>query len=107
MQEFWQSIKRGTPMTRHFLWRALEVLGILSLIALTVSAPFIASTIKNPVYRDLTWTLFVILIMIFAISVGLMPYWGMREIKRGIDKELSTVQTRISELLPFEQIVKL
>ncbi len=104
MRELWKSIKRGTPMTRRFLWRSLEVVGISSLVALTISAPFIASTIENPVYKGLVWTLFVILIMIFAVAVGLMPYWGMRELKKETENRLIEKNMAYEHTKPLREL---
>jgi len=84
IRELWESTKRGTPMSRHFLWRALEALGFFSLLVLTCAAPFIASSISNPFYKAIVWIIFVFLILIFAFAIGLMPYWGMRETKRNL-----------------------
>lgn len=87
--EFWEATRRGAPMSRNRLWNALEALGILSLLLGILAAPFYTSLIDNPWYNGVTWCLVVCVILITAWAVGLMPYWGMREMKRDVDEELA------------------
>ncbi len=95
LRELWKALKRGTPMTRKVFWRFLEILGAISLIVATIAAPFITALIENTVYRTIVWAFFVLLILVFAFSIGLMPYWGMREMKRDKERELG----RLADLI--------
>lgn len=107
MREFWKSVKRGTPMTRKMFWRWMEILGILSLIILTISAPFLTASIDNIIYQTIVWALFILLIFIFAASIGLMPYWGMREMKREVEQKLIEQNNAYEKTEPLRELEKL
>lgn len=64
-------------------------MGATSLMVGIIIAPFIVQNIENPLYRSIVWGFFIPLVIIIALSIGLMPYWGMREIKIDVEKELS------------------
>lgn len=97
MHEFWEALKQGITMSRRTLWKALEVLAILVLLVTIVSAPFTINLIDNPWYRGLWWFLIVCLVLIFAVAIGLMPYFGMREMKRGKETELAEKEGELKE----------
>ncbi|HEY41184.1 MAG TPA: hypothetical protein G4O18_04920 [Dehalococcoidia bacterium] len=104
MREFWQAIKRGTPITRKFLWRALEVLSLLSLIVGIITAPFLIPNIENTLYRNIAWGLFIPLVIVIALAIGLIPYWGMREMKRDEEKEKAILEERVYKLANIEEL---
>ena len=100
MREFWDATKRGARISRKKLWGALEVLSIVSLLVGIITAPFYTSLIHNPWYKGITWFFVVCVILIIAWVIGLMPYWGMREMKHDVDKELD----RLSPLKQLQQL---
>ena len=89
MHEFWKAIQKGVGMSRRTLWKALEVLAILVLLITIASAPFTVNLIDNPLYKGIWWFLMVCLVLIFAVAIGLMPYFGMREMKKDKEAELA------------------
>lgn len=97
MHDFWEAIKRGVRMSRRTLWKALEVLAILVLLITIASAPFTVNLIDNPWYKGLWWFLMVCLVLIFAVVIGLMPYFGIREVKRDVETELAKKEGELEE----------
>ncbi len=97
MREFWKSLLRGSSMTKRTLLKGLEILGVVVLLATVLTAPFYTSLIENPWYKAITWSFVICLILIIAISVGLMPYFGMREMKRDAEGKLSQKEDELKD----------
>ena len=89
-------------MSRRTLWFTLEVLAAIILIASILTAPFFTGLIENPWYRALTWVVVVVLVFAFAVPLGLMPYFGMREKKRDKDTALKDANEHLVGLRPLE-----
>ena len=104
MRELWKSLKRGTPMTRKFFWRGIEILGAVSLLVGIITAPFLVPNIANPLYRSIVWGFFIPIVIIIALSIGLWPYFGMRAMKADVENELSKLKNRLEEFAPLLKI---
>lgn len=104
MKEFFTASKRGLPITRHGILKGLEILGYILFVIGILSAPFITNLVDNPVEKGLIWFGFICLLAITLIPIMLSPYFGMREMKRDIEKDLKSTKNQLEEWNPLASI---
>jgi hypothetical protein len=80
MKEFLKSCRRGAKVSWHFGILPLQiVLAIFSAVSL-ITAPWTLPAIANPFWKIFIQALASSIIFITLLSIGLMPYFGQKEI---------------------------
>jgi len=91
-------------MSRRTLWRGLGLFAILVLLATLISSPYTVSLFDSTWAKVLWWFLMICLALIFLVPIGLMPYFGVREIKRDIESEKDKLASELKELEELKEI---
>jgi hypothetical protein len=86
-KNFWLVCHKGMPTSKRVFWKVMQVLLSVAGIAALVSAPWSLSLIDNTYWRIVAWILVLILAIGLAICVGLLPYWGQKEMTRSVEEE--------------------
>lgn len=86
MNDAWEAYRRGLGLASRTWWKWAQIPVFLIGLAALVMAPFGLERIANPLLKVGVWIFLLWVIVITAVCLGLMPYWGQREITRDCER---------------------
>jgi hypothetical protein len=86
MKELWVACRRGLSMGRQVWSKWLNLTLTLFTLAALLSSPWSVQQIDSLVWRILAWIFILLLVIGGALSIGLIPYWGQKEITKEHDQ---------------------
>lgn len=96
MKELWAACRRGTKVSWRFGILPIQiVLAIFSMVSL-VTAPW-TLTIDSLFWKVFVQALASCILFITLLSVGLMPYFGQREITKDVENTVNRYQKYLDE----------
>ncbi|MFC1981491.1 hypothetical protein ACFLVN_04520 [Chloroflexota bacterium] len=87
MKEFLTACRRGAKVSWHFGILPLQiVLAIFSAVSL-LTAPWTLTTIDNLFWKYFIQALAFCVLFVTLLSIGLMPYFGQKEVTKDCEQE--------------------